>query len=229
MKHHKPLDILIIGAGPAGTTLAIDLARRGLDIRIVDKSDHAFDGSRAKGIQPRTLEVLEDLGALDDVIAGGSTYPLAGIHLGPLAAPWPMMRNRQPSTDVPYPNTWLIPQYRTDRALHSRLAQLGHHVEFATELVELDQDTDLVSARVSSPAGIEEIAARYVVGADGGSSTVRKQLGIGFAGSTDEQDRMLVVDAVTTGLSRDRWHMWPRTGGSSSAPAPCRTVTSSSG
>ncbi|MFF5147999.1 FAD-dependent oxidoreductase [Streptomyces sp. NPDC013157] len=213
MKYHKPLDILIIGAGPAGTTLAIDLARRGLDIRIVDKSDHAFDGSRAKGIQPRTLEVLEDLGALDDVIAGGSTYPLAGIHLGPFAAPWPMMRNRQPSTDVPYPNTWLIPQYRTDRALHNRLAQLGHHVEFASELVELDQDTDLVSARVSSPAGIEEITARYVVGADGGSSTVRKQLGIGFAGSTDEQDRMLVVDAVTTGLSRDRWHMWPRTGG----------------
>ncbi|MFH8657994.1 FAD-dependent oxidoreductase [Streptomyces afghaniensis] len=220
MNHSQPLDVLIVGAGPTGTALAIDLARRSLGIRIVNKSDHAFDGSRAKGIQPRSLEVLEDLGALDSVLAGGSVYPLLGIHLGPLAAPWRMMRNRQPSADVPFPNTWLIPQYRTDRALHDRLEQLGHRVEFATELVELTQDTDLVTARVAGPAGIEEITARYVVGADGGSSTVRKQLGIGFTGSTDEQDRMIIVDAVTTGLSRDRWHMWPRPGGRFTGACP---------
>ncbi|MEU1144625.1 FAD-dependent oxidoreductase [Streptomyces sp. NPDC005863] len=220
MNHTQPLDVLIIGAGPTGTALAIDLARRGLAIRIVNKSDHAFDGSRAKGIQPRTLEVLEDLGALDSILAGGTTYPLLGIHLGPLAAPWRMMRNRQPSADVPYPNTWLIPQYSTDRALHARLEQLGHHVEFATGLVELTQDSDLATAKVTGPDGIEEITARYVVGADGGSSTVRKQLGIGFTGSTDEQDRMIIVDVVTTGLSRDRWHMWPRTGGKFTGACP---------
>ncbi|WP_200304719.1 FAD-dependent oxidoreductase [Streptomyces adelaidensis] len=220
MNHHKPLDVLIIGAGPTGTALAIDLARRGLAIRIVNKSDHIFDGSRAKGIQPRSLEVLEDLGALDSVLASGSTYPLLGIHAGPLAVPWRMMRNRQPSADVPYPNTWLIPQYSTDRALHDRLEQLSHQVEFATELVELTQDTDLVTAKVAGPDGIEEITARYVVGADGGSSAVRKQLDIGFTGSTDEQDRMIIVDAVTTGLPRDRWHMWPRPGGRFTGACP---------
>ncbi|WP_329257833.1 FAD-dependent oxidoreductase [Streptomyces pseudovenezuelae] len=220
MNPHTPLDVLIIGAGPTGTALAVDLARRGLDIRIVNKSEHAFDGSRAKGIQPRTLEVLEDLEALDAVLAGGCTYPLVGIHVGPLAAPWRMMRNRKPSADVPYPNTWLIPQYSTDRALHDRLEQLGRHVEFGTELTELAQDTDLVTATVAGPDGIEEITARYVVGADGGSSAVRKQLGIGFTGSTDEQDRMIIVDAVTTGLSRDRWHMWPRTGGRFTGACP---------
>ncbi|MGI5461196.1 FAD-dependent oxidoreductase [Streptomyces sp. CA-249302] len=220
MNEHKPLDVLVIGAGPTGATLAIDLVRRGLDVRIVSKSEHAFDGSRAKGVQPRTLEVLEDLGALDSVLAGGSPYPLIGLHAGPLAVPWRMMRNRRPSADVPYPKTWLIPQHSTDRALHDRLEQLGHHVEFGTELLELAQDTDLVTAKVAGPDGTEQITARYAVGADGGSSTVRKQLGIDFTGSTDEQDRMIIVDAVTTGLSRNRWHMWPRLGGKFAGACP---------
>jgi len=59
-------DVLIVGAGPVGTTLAIDLVRRGVDVRIIDKAAGGFDGSRAKGIQPRTLEVFDDLGAVND-------------------------------------------------------------------------------------------------------------------------------------------------------------------
>lgn len=203
------VDVLIIGAGPAGTALGIDLVRRGLDIRIIDKAPRAFEGSRAKGIQPRTQEVFADLGMLDDVLAGGSLYPKLGIHLGPLTVPWRMYRRQQPSADVPFPNTWLIPQYRTDRALHARLSGLGVRPEFGTELTGLDQDAETVTATVASTSGTEEITARFVVGADGGSSAVRKQLGIDFAGSTDEQDRILIADAVTTGLSRDRWHLWP--------------------
>ena len=209
MKNDTPIDVLIIGAGPAGTALAIDLARRGIGIRIVDKAPHAFDGSRAKGLQPRTLEVLYDLDVLDDILAGGIVYPRLGIHLGPLTIPWRMFRQHQPTADVPFPNTWLIPQYRTDRALHARLHRLGHSVEFGRELIEFTQDAEMVTARVSAANGVEEITARYLVGADGGSSAVRKQLGIGFAGATDEQDRMLIVDAVVSGLSRDRWHIWP--------------------
>jgi 2-polyprenyl-6-methoxyphenol hydroxylase-like FAD-dependent oxidoreductase len=218
--NQRILDVLIVGAGPTGTALAIDLTRRGLDVRVIDKNDHAFDGSRAKGLQPRTLEVLEDLGALEDVLDGGSLYPLTGIHLGPVTVPFRMMKHRRPSPAVPYPDTWLIPQFRTDRTLHDRLAELGGHVEFATELVELAQDADHVTAQVAGPAGTESITARYVVGADGGSSRVRKQLGIEFTGSTDEQDRIVIVDAVTTGLSRNRWHLWPRTGGKFTGACP---------
>jgi 2-polyprenyl-6-methoxyphenol hydroxylase-like FAD-dependent oxidoreductase len=202
-------DVLIIGAGPSGTALAIDLTRRGLDIRIIDQAPHAFDGSRAKGIQPRTQEVFADLGVLDDVLAGGSQYPKLGIHLGPLTMPWQMYSHRQPSADVPFPDTWLIPQYRTDHALHARLGTLGRSAEFRTALTELAQDAEKVTATVAAPRGTEKITARYVVGADGGSSVVRKRLGIDFEGSTDEQDRILIADAVTTGLSRDRWHLWP--------------------
>ena len=64
-------DILIVGAGAAGLTLAIDLARRGVAFRLVDKAEHSFEGSRGKGIQPRTLELFEDLGIIDRVLARG--------------------------------------------------------------------------------------------------------------------------------------------------------------
>lgn len=204
------LDVLIVGAGPVGSALAIDLTRRGRTVRIIDKADRTFDGSRAKGIQPRTLEVLEDLGALEEILAGGSTYPLMGIHLGPLTVPWRMMRSPKAGNDVPFPDTWLIPQFRTDRALHNRVRELGIAVEFHCEIAGLTQTPDLVTASVTTGDGVETITARYVVGADGGGSVVRKQADIGFIGSTDEADRVLIVDAVVDGgLSRDRWHVWP--------------------
>ncbi|MBP5939951.1 FAD-dependent oxidoreductase [Streptomyces acidiscabies] len=209
MNDPQAIDVLVIGAGPSGSALAIDLVRRGLDVRIVDRSPHAFDGSRAKGIQPRSLEVLEDLGALDDVLAGGDVYPKLGIHAGPIGVPWKMFPRKEATPDVPYPNTWLIPQFRTDRALHARLGELGREVEFGRELTGLTQDEDTVTATVAG----EEIVARYAVGADGGSSAVRKQLDIGFAGTTDDADRVLIVDASVSGLARNRWHMWPGLGG----------------
>ncbi|KRD12274.1 MULTISPECIES: FAD-dependent oxidoreductase [unclassified Streptomyces] len=213
MNRSPVIDVLIVGAGPSGSAVAVDLVRRGLDVRIVDRSPHAFDGSRAKGVQPRSLEVLEDLGALDDVLAGGSTYPKLGLHVGPLAMPWKMFPHKEATTDVPYPNTWLIPQFRTDRALHARLNELGREIEFGRELTGLTQDDETVVARVADAQGTEEIVARYVVGADGGSSVVRRQLGVGFVGTTDDSDRVLIVDASVSGLARDRWHMWPRPGG----------------
>lgn len=204
------VDVLIAGAGPTGTALAIDLVRRGLRVRIVDKAPHSFEGSRAKGLQPRTLEVLDDLGVTPVLLAQGSLYPKLGIHIGPAVLPWSMMKNRDATPDVPYPNTWLIPQFATDGALHARLVEVGGKVEFGTEITDFDQDATRVTASLATEDGVETVAARYLVGADGGASSVRTALGIEFLGSTDEQDRILIVDATTTGLSRNRWHMWPR-------------------
>lgn len=206
------IDVLIVGGGPTGLTLAIDLVRRGLDVRVVDQNTDVFEGSRAKGIQPRTLEVLRDLGVFDDVIRGGCHVPNFRVHLGPLSVPIRPPRKKA-SDDVPYPNIWLIPQGRTNRALHRRLQALGTNVEFGREFLALTEHEDFVTAKVGGPSGVEEIIARYLVGADGGSSRVRKQLGIDFVGSTDEEDRIAVVDAAVTGLSRDRWHVWIRPGG----------------
>jgi 2-polyprenyl-6-methoxyphenol hydroxylase-like FAD-dependent oxidoreductase len=203
-------DVLIVGAGPAGTALAIDLARRGVAVRLIDKAPHAFDGSRAKGIQPRTLEVLDDLGALPDILDQGALYPPMGIHLGPITIPFRMMAKGKSGSDVPYPETWLIPQHRTDRALHARFESLGGRVDFGTELVDFTDHGTHVTARVTTADGGEDTTARYLVGADGGASRVRKVLGVEFSGSTDEADRILIVDAaVSRGLSRKYWHVWP--------------------
>ncbi len=203
-------DVLIVGAGPAGTTLAIDLARRGIAVRLIDKAPHAFDGSRAKGIQPRTLEVFDDVGVLPDIVNQGALYPPMGVHLGPLTIPLRMMAKGRRGPDVPYPDTWLVPQHRTDRALHARFESFGGRVQFGTELVEFTDHGSHVSAQLATPDGTEDVSARYLVGADGGSSRVRKVLGVEFSGTTDEADRILIVDAaVAGGLSRKYWHVWP--------------------
>ncbi|WP_271166284.1 FAD-dependent monooxygenase [Brevundimonas intermedia] len=207
------IDVLIIGGGPTGSTLAIDLKRRGLTVRIVDKAAGSFEGSRAKGVQARTQEVLQDLGALEDVQNGGGPYPLLGLHLGPLTIPWRMMAHSAPTADVPFPNILLIPQFRTDKALHDRLESLGGRVEYLTALERLEQDETGVTATLSREGVLETVRARYLVGADGGGSSVRIGLGIAFAGSTHEEDRMIIVDATTTGLSHNRWHVWPGGGG----------------
>jgi 2-polyprenyl-6-methoxyphenol hydroxylase-like FAD-dependent oxidoreductase len=116
--------------------------------------------------------------------------------------------------DVPFPDTWLIPQSSTTRALHARLESLGGRVEFGTELRDVRTDGNLVTARVSASGSTEEITARYLVGADGGASPVRHQLGVRFSGSTDDADRILIVDATVSGrLSRRYWHIWPGLGG----------------
>lgn len=206
-------DVLIVGGGPAGTTMGIELLRRGVSVRILDKAPSSFPGSRAKGVQPRTQEVFDDLGVLTDIHAAGSLYPKMGIHVGPLTVPYSMIKTNTPSDDIPYPSTWLIPQYSTDRVLHDRLEALGGSVEYNCELTELVQDESSVTATVVTPSGVETITTTYLVGADGGSSVVRKKAGIAFEGTTDEEDRMLIVDAVVEGtLSRNRWHIWPVAG-----------------
>jgi 2-polyprenyl-6-methoxyphenol hydroxylase-like FAD-dependent oxidoreductase len=74
--------VLIAGAGPTGLTLAIELARRGIGVRIVDKATRFAVGSRGDGLQPRTMEVFEDLGVLDEVFAAGIGAPLMRIYDG---------------------------------------------------------------------------------------------------------------------------------------------------
>ena len=207
-------DVLVVGAGPTGTALAIDLIRRGVDVRVIDKEPHAFEGSRAKGVQPRTLEVFDDLGVIADILDQGSVYPKMGIHIGPLTIPWRMIAVGKRGADTPYPDTWLIPQNRTTHILHERLRALGGDVELGTEFSGLSIAPGGVTAELVTDSGPEMATARYVVGADGGSSRVRKAAGIDFGGSTDEADRMLVIDAaVTGGLSRTYWHVWPGIGG----------------
>lgn len=215
------VDVLVVGAGPTGLTMACDLRRRGVDHRVISAATGGFEGSRAKGLQPRTLEVLEDLGLIDDIERHSTLYPKLGLHLGLVTVPKTMIKICEPSEDVPHPNTLLVAQYDTDAALRRRLAELGGEVEFGTRLTSYADGPDGVVATVEHPDGqVEEIRARYLVGADGGASTVRLTSGIDFPGTTDENDRMIVADVTLEGLSRDRWHIWPRHAGRFMALCP---------
>ncbi|GAA0630929.1 FAD-dependent monooxygenase [Kutzneria viridogrisea] len=200
--------VLIAGAGPTGLTLAVDLARRGVAVRVVDR-DEAFAGSRGKGLQPRTQEVLDDLGVIERTLAVGGPYPpVRGYRHEQVVWERPMAPELDPREDVPYPNTLMVPQWRTVQILRERLAELGGHVEFRTELTRFAQDDNGVTVILSRDGSTEDVRVDYLVGADGGRSGVRKGLPVEFAGQTLEQHQMFIADVRVDGLDRNHWHMW---------------------
>ncbi len=204
--------VLIVGAGPTGLTLALDLARRGIAFRLIDAAETPFAGSRGKGIQPRTLEILEDLGVIDAILAAGGLYPKLRIHLGPLSLrSGSLGTTRQPTGSVPYPNLWMVPQSRTESIMRERLGALGGQVEFGKALATLRQDERGIEATLSSG---ETVRPDFLVGCDGGRSTVRKALGLNLQGEAIDEKPMLVADVEVEGLDRRDWHIWPLAEGS---------------
>ena len=199
--------VLIAGAGAAGLTLAIDLARRNVPLRIVDRAEAPFSGSRGKGIQPRTQEVFEDLGVLDRIAARGGRYPPLRVY-GPEGARDVAMMEVRPETPAePYGQPLMLPQGLTEAVLRERLAELGVTVEFGMELVGFEEREETVETRLRSSAGQETLRVSYLIGADGGSSFVRKSLGIGFPGESLPV-RAVVADLCVEGLGREVWHTW---------------------
>ncbi|GIH23932.1 3-(3-hydroxyphenyl)propionate hydroxylase [Acrocarpospora phusangensis] len=202
------LTVLIVGAGPTGLTLACELARSGVSFRLIEAAPGPQPGSRGKGVQPRTLEVFDDLGIVDRVIANGrmampicSTAPNGQVTLGGAEA----VRDRP---DIPYPASLITPEWRIEEALRLRLTEFGGAVEFGTALSSFEQSDESVSAVLVKSGGAETVTARWLVGCDGGHSIVRNQAGIAFDGETRETVRMIVADVEVDGLDRDAWHMW---------------------
>lgn len=202
--------VLIVGAGPTGLTLACELARSGVDFRLIEAAPGPQPGSRGKGIQPRTLEVFDDLGLVDRVIANGRmampmrvTAPEGQVTRGGVV---PEAMKGRP--DIPYAASLITPEWRVEEALRLRLAELGGAVEFGAPLDDFEQTDEGVSAVVVRDGGVETITARWLIGCDGGHSRVRRQAGIAFDGETREDVRMIVADVEVEGLDRDAWHVW---------------------
>jgi 2-polyprenyl-6-methoxyphenol hydroxylase-like FAD-dependent oxidoreductase len=199
---------MIVGAGPTGLTLAIDLARRQIPIRLIDAAPQPFQGSRGKGIQPRTLELFDDLGVIDSILESGGPYPKFRIHVGPLSFRAGSLDGsiKQPTENVPYPNLWMVPQFRTEEILRERLRTFGVDVEFGSALETFTQDKDSVQATLSTGASIR---ADFLVGCDGGHSTVRKSLGLQLLGDALDDEPGLVADLEIADLDHNDWHLWP--------------------
>ncbi|MEU7327493.1 FAD-dependent monooxygenase [Streptomyces parvus] len=203
-------DVLVVGAGPTGLVLACDLARRGSAVRIVDRSPAPPRTSRAKGPNARSLEILDDLGVADEVLAAGSD-PLPMLKYRdrlPVAEtdPW---AHSAPSPDAPYGRGRLIAQWRLEEILRDRLAGYGVRVELGREVVGLTEAADRRHVDVTF-AEDRTGRVRYAVGCDGAHSSVRKLLGIGFEGTTAEDQVMVCgdVDLAEGALDRTRWHQW---------------------
>lgn len=205
----KPtVDVLICGAGAAGLALAIELARRGVSFRLIEKADGPFRGSRGKGIQPRTQEIFEDMGVLDRIVAIGGAYPPQRTYLDDGRQVESQVVERMPVTPAePYQMPLMLPQFLTEAALRERLAELGHRPAYGHELVGLAQDADAVAARIAGLEGEHDVLARYLVGSDGGRSFVRGALGIAFPGRTLGV-RAVVADVHLAGLDREAWHQF---------------------
>lgn len=184
-------DVAIVGAGPTGLALANVLAARGVSFALVDRLAEGANTSRAAVIHARTLEVLEELGVTERLRVEGHVVPrftlrdrgraLATIEFG-----------RLPTR---YPFTLMIPQFRTEAILADRLRELGGRVHRGLEVTDVRQDGDGVSLTIAAQGGPSNaLRARYVVGADGMESTVRKCAGIGFSG--DKYDKSFVLADV---------------------------------
>ena len=206
MTENSTVDVLISGAGAAGLTLAIELARRGVSFRLIEKLNDPFRGSRGKGIQPRTQEVFEDLGILDRIVALGGAYPRQREYRddGSFCESDAVV-GEEPTPAEPYHLPLMVPQFLTEGVMRGRLLELGHRPEFASELIGFEQDEAGVTARLSGQSGEETVRVRWLIGADGGRSFVRHALDVGFPGKTLGV-RAIVADVLLTGLDRDSWH-----------------------
>ncbi|AUD01438.1 FAD-dependent monooxygenase [Spirosoma pollinicola] len=199
--------VLIIGAGPVGLTLACELARRRIPFRIVERLAEPSRGSRAKALQPRSLEILNDLGIAEALMPLGYTdLPYRKFNGNELIGETP--RRSFPRPDTRYPNLLLLPQYQVEQALRAKLGELGGQLEWATELVDLTQTEQGISCRLDHPNWTEALTCTYLVACDGGKSPTRKKLGIHFVGETHQTEQLWVGDVEVEGLKPDAWYNW---------------------
>ena len=168
-------DIAVVGAGPTGLALAVTLAQAGLDFVVVDRLPEGANTSRAAVVHARTLEVLDEVGVSQDLVAKGLRVTRFAVRDGTrrlLTIPFDGLRTR-------YPFTLMVPQNETEAVLLARLRALGRDVHRPYELASVDQDGDGVTITMTTG---ESLRAGHVVGADGMHSTVRASSGIGFDG-----------------------------------------------
>ncbi len=180
-------DVLIVGAGPTGTALAIALQQAGVSHLLIDKLEQGQNTSRAAVVHAHTLEMLEELGVSDELAGRGMKLTKFAIR----DRNRPLVQLRFDQLPSAYRYLLMIPQNETEKILANRLAALGGTVNRGVTATAATQDADRAQVTLQSPTGNSEISARYVVGGDGMHSIVRTSAGIDFEGGTYEESFVL--------------------------------------
>ena len=190
--------VLIVGAGPVGLTLAHELARWAVPVRIIDAADGPAPTSRAVATHARTLEIYDQIGVIGEMLARGRHMQAFSMHrnghrLARMGADYSALPSR-------YPHTLLLEQAETETVLRAALSGLGVEVEWGVELEAFASDDEIVTGTLrhragsASPGRTEPFETGWLVGCDGGHSLVRKRLGLRLVG--DSTETWLIADAV---------------------------------
>lgn len=181
-------DVIVVGAGPTGLMLAAELRLHGVDVVVVDKDERPPAFVRALGIHARTIEIMDQRGLLDTFLGHGRKYPLGGFFAG-ISKPAPSF------LDTAHGYVLGIPQPEIDRILAEHAAAVGADIRRGQRVVAVHQDEHAVVAEMQDGS---VLAGRYLVGCDGGRSTVRKAVDIGFPGEPSTADTLIGEMEVTT-------------------------------
>lgn len=173
----KKKKVLIVGAGPTGLTAGVELQRRGIDATVIDRRDQASSFSRAVGIMPISLELLEPCGATAEILNEGIKFEYARMY----NKTTPLLNLPFEPGEVKHGYDFILSlaQDRTESILHDKFLELGGDIQYSTEFKSLDDNGQQVTVELAN--GKVEIYD-FVIGADGIQSAVREQIGLAFNG-----------------------------------------------
>ncbi|MGH3852085.1 MAG: rifampin monooxygenase [Pseudonocardiaceae bacterium] len=181
------IDVIVAGGGPTGLMLASELRLHGVHVLVLEREAEPTRVVRALGLHVRSIEVMDQRGLLERFLAHGKQVVAGGFFAG-ITKAWP------DRLDTAHSYVLAIPQPTTERLLAEHAIELGAEIRRGRELVGLSQDDHGVTAELADGT---RLRSRYLVGCDGGRSTVRKLLGVGFPGEPTRVETLLGEVEVT--------------------------------